>query len=265
MKTKDHTKEEISDCEILEKVSGADLSEKKLLRVFAVDQVFESVDFSRGVLDNCYFRNCIFLGCIFVGSQIKNCNFRGAQFEGCKFIYSEWERTYLEDDFLEKCLPSEENLARDLARTLRVNFAEIGNYEAVNKAAAIEVELAGKHLYNAAFSSQSYYRRKYKGWDRVKQAYAYSKWKLLDLLWGNGESLVKVLLFGFSLVLVAAAAHSQISSFPFSASILIIFEQILGIDNGQPVGRFIKISLVLGQFIFFGLFMAILVKRLSRR
>ena len=125
---------------------------------------FFDVSFKQCDFANCYFRNCRFIRCNFTGATIKESNFRGSQFEECNFRYTSWEKTILDEHFLDTCLPSEENLARDLARSLRVNFSQIGNYDAVNKAASIEVSLTGQHLYNAAYSRQSYYRSKYKGW-----------------------------------------------------------------------------------------------------
>ena len=156
-------KDEICNGEFESDVANENYSEKRLKRLFAVNRVFKNVDFSKCEIEYCYFRNSKFIECNFTGTEISNCNFRGAQFDGCVFKYSEWRSTYLDVGFLDTCLPSEENLARDLTRSLRVNFAQVGNYEAVNRAASEEVKLTGRHLFNAAFSKQSYYRRKYQG------------------------------------------------------------------------------------------------------
>ena len=152
------------------------------------------MSFKQSEISDCYFRNCRFIRCDFTGANISRSNFRGAQYEECKFQYSTWEHTQLDEEFLYNCLPSEENLARDLVRSLRVNFGHIGNYAAVNRAASIEVALTGQHLYHAAYSKQSYYRSKYKGWDRVTHIIRHARWKALDLLWGNGESIFRILI-----------------------------------------------------------------------
>lgn len=265
MQLKEHRKEEIADSELSENVREEDLSEKRLTRIYAVELTFERVNFSRSVIDSCYFRNCRFLECDFTGTHVSNCNFRGAQFEGCKFIYSEWEKTYLEDRFIDACLPSEENLARDLVRSLRVNYAQIGNYEAVNRAASIEVKLAGEHLYKSAFSRQSYYRKKYKGTERLKQALSFLKWKFLDLLWGNGESLIKVLVSATVLILLATFYIARVPSVTVASAFSTVMTHIWGIESAQSISAPLAILLVAGRLLFFGLFMAILVKRLSRR
>jgi uncharacterized protein YjbI with pentapeptide repeats len=166
--TKDHRKEKLEDKEFDSDVTDS-FERKELIRLFAVGITFTGVAFKQAVLVNCYFRNCTFIRCDFTGTQIKDCNLKGSSFEGCQFRYTSWEKTLLDEEFLDRCLPPEENLARDLVRSLRVNFAQIGNYDAVNKAAAIEVALTGRHLFNAAYSRQGYYRSwpKYQGINRL--------------------------------------------------------------------------------------------------
>jgi len=148
----DHSKPIIEDKEFSADVRDEDLTQQVLRRVFAVEKTFIGVSFKQSEICECYFRNCRFIRCDFTGTSIRRSNFRGSQYEECKFQYSTWEHTQLDEEFLDSCLPSEENLARDLVRSLRVNFGHIGNYAAVNKAASIEVMLTGQHLFHAAYS-----------------------------------------------------------------------------------------------------------------
>ena len=262
----DHAKPVVEDKEIPADVSSHDLAQQVLRRVFAVRKTFIDVSFKQSELSDCYFRNCRFIRCDFTGCCIRRCNFRGSQYEDCKFQYSTWEHTQLDDEFLERCLPSEENLARDLVRSLRVNFGHIGNYTAVNKAASIEVKLTGRHLFNAAYSKQSYYRSKYKGWDRVLHAARHAQWKALDLVWGNGESIFRVLLTGATTVVLWATIlvwTNQQSTWPQSlASVAYAF---WGVKSNPPLPDYQLILLTVVRFVLFGLFMAILIKRLARR
>ena len=261
-----NVKEKLVDKEFYAETRDADLSQRQLERIYAVDQVFVKVSFSQSVLTSCYFRKCRFIECDFTGATMINCNFKGASFDGCTFKYTSWERTLLEDGFLDICLPSEENLARDLVRSLRVNFAEVGNYEAVNRAASIEVKLTGQHLQNAAFSNQSYYRAKYKGWNRVLQVGAYLNWRALDLLWGNGESLSRVVASGG--VVVTLVAVWYIFSKPeigFTHALLAALAHFFGVEHQPAMSPVLSILLTAVRFVLFGLFMAILIKRLSRR
>jgi uncharacterized protein YjbI with pentapeptide repeats len=263
---KDHVKEKLESKEFTGEVVGSEsFEQKELVRVFAVGVTFKGVSFKQALLSSCYFRNCRFVECDFTGAQFKESSLRGTTFSSCKFSYSTWEKTFIDDHFLDACLPSEENLARDLVRTLRVNFAQIGNYEAVNRAAALEVQLTGQHLYNAAYSNQSYYRHKYRGLDRFQHAAQHAWWKALDLLWGNGESLVRVLMTGgVAIVLAAVWLNSATPALTAVKSLERVFLGFWGV--GAPtLPEEIAVVLALARYLFLGLFMAILVKRLSRR
>ncbi|PTQ64635.1 pentapeptide repeat protein [Nitrosomonas oligotropha] len=266
MELQEHIKLAIENKEFHGEVRNTDLSVRRLSHVFAVDVAFFDVNFKQCDFANSYFRNCRFIRCNFTGATIKDSNFRGSQFEECNFRYTSWEKSILDEHFLDSCLPSEENLARDLVRSLRVNFSQIGNYDAVNKAASIEVSLTGQHLYNAAYSRQSYYRSKYKGWARISNAISHARWKTLDLLWGNGESILRVALSGLVVVIVAALAllhnHSQLI---FSDALWSAFYGFWGIQSGVKLPDPYAVTLTIIRFILFGLFMAILVKKLSRR
>ena len=265
MAIKDHVKEKLEDKEFTGAISDCSFERKELLRVYAVGIAFKGVSFKQSLISSCYFRNCRFEDCDFTGAQLRDSNLKGSTFSSCKFAYSTWEKTLLDDHFLDACLPSEENLARDLVRTLRVNFAQIGNYEAVNRAAGLEVKLTGQHLYNAAYSNQAYYRHKYPTGARLTHAFRHACWKLLDLLWGNGESLLRVLVTGMLAVLVAAAwLLGSGSASTFSGALRASFVAFWGVHlDALPAA--IGVSVSIARYVVLGLLMAILVKRLSRR
>jgi len=265
METKEHKKEKHEDIEIVADVSKEDFSREIFLRVYAVDMVFTDVSFKQCVIDQCYFRNCKFIRCDFTGTEFKSCNLRGAQFDGCKFIYSTWEKTQLEENFLDYCLPSEENLARDLVQELRVNFSQIGNYPAVNHASSIEVKLTGIHLYKSAYSKESYYRSKHKGWNRALMAYEHFQWKALDLLWGNGESILRVVASALFLMLALTTISFNANDAPWIDNFSASFLGFWGLESSVVIPTYISTCLVISRYTFFGLFMAILVKRLARR
>ena len=262
----DHSKPVIEDKEFSSDVRDQNLTQQVLRRVFAVEKTFIGVSFKQSEISECYFRNCRFIRCDFTGTSIRRSNFRGSQYEECKFQYSTWEHTQLDEEFLDNCLPSEENLARDLVRSLRVNFGHIGNYAAVNKAASIEVALTGQHLFHAAYSKQSYYRSKYKGWVRAIHAARHVRWKALDLLWGNGESIVRILLTGTSTVVLWAIFLAWSNpQFSWPQSLVAAAYAFWGVNGGPPLPSNQLTLLTIVRFVLFGLFMAILVKRLARR
>lgn len=262
---RDNKKPKHEDVEFTEDISNEDLSRHDMVRVFAVGKVFTKISFKQVNFLGCYFRNCRFIACDFTGAFVKETNLRGSQFENCTFRYTAWEKSHLDDDFLDRCLPSEENLARDLVRSLRVNFSEIGNYEAVNRAASIEVRLTGQHLYKAAYSNESYYRSKYKSWDRLFHAAQHARWKALDLLWGNGESIVRILISCLLAILAVSFLHARDTKLSLADALTESIWQFWGKQYAQAMPPIYTLALTITQFVAFGLFMAILVKRLSRR
>jgi hypothetical protein len=172
----------------------------------------------------------------------------------------------VDESVLDSCLPSEENLARDLVRALRVNFSQLGNYQAVNKAAAIEVRLTGTHLFNAAYSKQGYYRKKYMGWARVAMYARHASWKATDLLWGNGESAGRIVSWGFATIGVLSI--SLLWSYREQSLATIIGSAISSFWGTKPelvVSPCFSVAATVVRFFLFALFMAVLVKRLSRR
>ena len=124
--------------------------------------------------------------------------------------------------------------------------------------------LTGQHLYNAAYSRQSYYRAKYRA-ARLAHAIAHIRWKALDLLWGNGESIVRVASSGLAVILVVALVlmqdHSQLI---FPDALWTVFSSFWGIQSSRLPDSYL-VFLTIIRFVLLGLFMAILVKRLSRR
>src|SRR5260370_24852299 len=140
-----------------------------------------------------YFGDCLvdswdFTGCRFVGS-----NLYGAKFSGCKFEYSWFERTLIDNSILDTECPGLDNLKLKFARTLRMNYQQIGDAQSANKAIGVELEAEQSDLYKAWHSNESYYKKKYAGLRRPR---VFAKWlssKILDIVWGNGESPWKLI------------------------------------------------------------------------
>ena len=75
-----------------------------------------------------------------------------------------------------------------------MNYQQIGDAKAVNKAISLELEATSIYLYKSWRSSETYYKEKYPG--PVNSIAQFSKWSefwILDFIWGNGESIVKLL------------------------------------------------------------------------
>ena len=251
-------------------ISNVNLTNKLFIRLIAKGKRFEHVDFKYTFFDNCYLRNCVFDSCNFTGCRFIGVNFYGSSFSGCKFDYATFERTIIDSDILDTECPSWDNLKLRFARTLRMNYQQLGDSKSANKAIKVELDATEVFLFKAWKSNESYYRKKYASSKRVGKFFEWLYFKALDAIWGNGESTYKLIrsviifLIAMSVIDVIAFKNiTQVSS--YLNSFLKMPPVFLGISSpcGYP-------NLYL-SFIFFirlvamGFFLSIIIKRFNRR
>ncbi|MFM5743434.1 pentapeptide repeat-containing protein [Aeromonas veronii] len=232
------------------------------------------VNFEHSIFENCYFNKCVFDSCTFDGCKFVGCNMRGTTFPGSSFKYATFERCIVDDDILSHA-PEEENLKAAFARSLKVNYQQIGAAELVNKAVELELEATGAHLLNAWASSKKYYRDKYQGYNRFSQFKQWVKFKALDIVWGNGEKpsrpvyilLALIFLLGIGDNIVYHQTPDSISGYFYG--VLHAFAEVFGVtlhDVGHDTyPNVVKCALVVSRLILFAFFTALLVRRFSRR
>jgi hypothetical protein len=162
------------------------------IRVAAKEKRFTKVSFKYTIFDSCYFRKCEFRSCDFTGCRFVATNFYGAKFSDCVFDYATFEKTSIADDILDNNCPGSENIKAKFAQTLRTNYQQLGEAKSANKAMSVELDATKTHLYKAWSSNERYFRAKYSGWKRVQFFFAWLSFKILDVLWGNGESIPKL-------------------------------------------------------------------------
>ena len=162
-------------------------------RLVAINKKFTNCNFSFSEFDAAYLRKCIFDSCNFTGCKFTNANLRGSKFIGCTFGYAEFSNTYVEAEILDTGCPGQENKQQAFARTLQINYHQIGDAVAENNAIKIELEATRIHLHKAWRSRESYYRRRYNGFQRAKMFINWSVFVMLDFFCGNGESAAKLL------------------------------------------------------------------------
>ena len=275
IKGKELTLVDSGKIELKDQRFNADVSDEKFsnihfVRLIAKGLRFVNVDFKYCTFDASYLRNCQFDSCDFTGCRFVSTNLRGSSFSGCKFEYATFERTEINSEVLSEACPSNENLKVLFARSLRINYQQLGDALSANKAIKIELDATQEHLYKAWHSNESYYRKKYKSWHRVKQFLLWSNFKLLDFLWGNGESTYKLLraalvvcvlmtLFDVLIYQDASLVHNYWIAFWQAPQVL------FGTSRPAyfPSGYITLITLV--RLVLFGFFMAIIVKRFNRR
>jgi hypothetical protein len=239
-------------------------------RLVAKGKTFRNVDFSYSIFDHCYFRKCRFDSCNFTGCKFLSTNFEGSHFTECKFNYTHFERTNIESTILDDQCPPFENVKQRFARTLRINYQSLGDVEGVNKAMRVEMEATILHYHKAWKSNELFYREKHKGFDRVKLFFKWLEYKSLEFIWGNGESIWKLMRFVIISTLLMSIIDLYISHECFTLWSLIHsffrMPQILlavSTPSNYPVGYLS--FLVFFRLLFFALFVSVFVRRLSRR
>lgn len=251
-------------------VSSTDFKNSLFIRLVAKGRRFEKVDFKYTIFDTCYLRDCVFDSCDFTGCRFTGTNFYGASFCGCKFDYAIFERTIIDSEILDSGLPSYDNLKLKLARTLRLNYQQIGDIDAVNKAIKVELAATEIHLKKAWLSNESYYRDKYRGQKRMVLFFQWLNFKLLDLIWGNGESPLKLtlsiivffVLLGIYDTLFFKDA-TRISSYWLS---FVKAPQIfLGTVTPDNYNSLVLAFIVFVRLMAIGFFLSIIIKRFNRR
>jgi hypothetical protein len=140
----------------------------------------------------------------------------------------------------------------------------------VNKAIALELNATEIHLRKAWSSPEAYYRKKYGGWNRFKMYADWLKFRFFDFIWGNGESIIKLLGAVF-VVLVIMTLYDAIS---FGNPTIISaywtsFCKMPGVFLGilQPENysyNYLAIVLII-RLVTFSFFISIIIKKYSRR
>lgn len=266
----DSNRIKIEDQKIDADLNDANLSNRLFVRLVAKERRFTKVDFRYCIFDTAYLRQCIFDRCDFTGCRFTGTSLYGSTFAGCKFDYTTFERTIVTTDLLRSSCPSLENLKLRFARTLRVNYQQLGDAQAANIAIHVELDATREHLWKAWYSNESYYRHKYSGWKRIKSLLDWIAFKLLDWIWGNGESAWKllravvILLFFIALrdVFISRDPSQLVSYFAAAKEAPQIFLGTISSPNYSPG---YLATIVLCRLVAFAFFMSIIIKRFNRR
>ena len=267
---KDSGRENLSDKKFDSPVSKKEFINKLFERLVALKIEFKNVNFSYCIFDTAYLRNCSFEDCNFTGCRFISSNLSGCSFNGCTFDYASFDKTNVDNDILDVGCPGTENLKLKFARSLRLNYQQIGDAKSANKAVSIELQATEDHLQKAWKSKESYYRKKYKGLKRLKMYGEWIEFKLMDFIWGNGESTWKLSRAVLVVLLLIAGIHaigledpSLIKS--YGDALLISPQVFLGILKPTIYPALYLTVIFLVRLIMFGFFMSIIIKRFNRR
>lgn len=259
-------------------LEGNNFQNHLFVRAIAKKIIFKNVDFSKTYFENSYLRDCRFYRCNFEGAKFTGCNLTGSYFEDCNFDYVTFEKTFVDDEIFE-CAPKKDNLRYKFARSLKLNYASIGDYIKSSKAVSIELSATKSHLKDSWLSGEEWYKLKYGGIKkRSEQFLKWFKVSLLDFLWGNGESLWRLIRFNLIIFFILTLYHI------FSKSLIDIFEILKVFTINIPSNYFgitvldseqknyfdyyptaLNLFLVITRLICFGLLMSIIIKKYNRR
>lgn len=266
----DSKRERIEDKIFNENITNGNYHNKLFIRIGAKKKVFSNVDFSHTYFEHCYLKNCVFNSCNFNGCKFINCNLSGSSFPGSIFDYALFEKTFIDDDILSNNCPSHDNITKKFARSLRTNFQSLGDSESVNKAIQVELQAAKNHLFDSWNSNKRYYREKYEGFLRIKMFFSWLYFKAQEFVWGNGESLYKLvrtgIIFLLFMTLIDVYFFHNWECFPDYYNSLINMPNILfGVNKNSSYPELYLSFITLCRLIGFGLFMSILIKKFNRR
>ncbi len=249
-------------------LENVDLKNHLFVRLVAKQRRFTSADFRYCIFDTCYLRKCVFDSCDFTGCRFVGSILYGSTFTGCRFDYALFERTVVDNDLLETGCPGTENLKMRFARSLRMNYQQLGDSKSANKAVKVELEATEVYLNKAWSSNESYYRHKYAGWKRIEIFGEWVGFKILDWVWGNGESAWKLLravgvalliMWGFGLLF---GDHER---FGFFGTLIQTPATFLGTVERPNYPQWYLVNVLVARLVAFGLFMSIVIKRFNRR
>ncbi|MBR8307604.1 pentapeptide repeat-containing protein [Burkholderia cenocepacia] len=247
-----------------------DYAFKVYVRLNGRKQTIRKVSFQHSVFEGCYFNSCSFDSCDFTGCRFVGCNFHQSAFSGCNFKYAVFERCQIDDDILQREAPNEENLKMRFARSLRMNFQQIGDAKAVNSAISLELEATERYLKKSWSSKETYYQKKYPGWKKLPQFFKWVEFKILDFIWGNGESTLKLMRTIFvAHILIALYDTGRFGNVwdlnNYLASLAASPGVFFGITSPHPYPIWLSSIIAATRLVGFAFLTAILVKRFGRR
>jgi pentapeptide repeat protein len=262
---------EYKDKALRANIADSNWSNLQLVRFVAIKKRFTKVNFANSTFDSCYLRDCQFDSCNFSGVRFSSTNLHGAKFAGCIFDYATFERTVIDDAVLADNCPAHENLKMRFARSLRTNYQQLGDAAAANQAIRVELDATEIHLHKSWSSNDHYYRTKYAGFlKRTKQFASWVKFKILDYVWGNGESISALLRTVIAVVLAIAILDLATGPAPLSSNVVLgslwrAPQIFFGISAPQYISPGWLTFITVIRLVSFGFFMAILIKRFNRR
>jgi preprotein translocase subunit SecE len=150
-----------------------------------------------------------------------------------------------------------------------MNYSQIGDAKAVNMAITVELEATETYLKKSWKLEETYYKNKYPGKKAIKQFFRWVQFKILDIVWGNGESITKLLRsllwFLIAMTFYDTVFHGNAENLlDYWSRFLIAPSVFLGIEHGD-YSRGALSLIAAARFVGIALLTTLLVKRFGRR
>jgi len=242
--------------------------------------IFEKCDFSHCIFTRAYFRDSEFTKCFFIGARFYDCNFRHAKLRLCDFKYAQFQNTLIPISEVIANLPEWPNVKQELLRSHRVNAHSVGDADAEKKYIIEEMAALREYYRKARQKRDSYYIDKYGGvgnWFKTR-------WKSFTLwlgwvVWGYGErpihllsSVIVVLLIlslisGLQIQVLSTGSTLSMVGTNLWQGLKTTLAVFFGIQQEpiQSIGYFLISVIVVVRYVVFGLFIALIFRRFSKR
>jgi hypothetical protein len=155
--------------------------------------------------------------------------------------------------------------------SLRTNFQQLGDADALNKAMRVELSATEIHLKKAWQSNESYYRSHHPGvLSRTLAFLEWLKFKVLDFIWGNGENLFRLVRFVLIVLVLMALGDVAVYGDPgrvqsYGASFIRSFAIFFGTLIPDDYGKAYLALITCVRLVIVGFFLSIIIKKFSRR
>lgn len=175
---------------------------------------FKHCSFRYCIFEDSYFRKATFSDCNFTGARFIRSNLRKVKFtENCTLNYAFFTQTWVDPDQLVPSLPTWINVREQLCRTLRANFAELGDDDTALRFLELELAAAGKHKKATVTRDGQYYTKsEFDSNVPLRMDFRWKWWahRLGEFTWGHGLRPERLLIFITLALLVVVVLLSMI-------------------------------------------------------
>jgi hypothetical protein len=134
----------------------------------------------------------------------------------------------------------------------------------------VELQSTEIHLYKAWRSNEAYYRRKYRGVLRVRSFLDWLQFKILDLIWGNGERFLRLCFTVLIVLIFMSIFHVLKFDDPlrldsYARAFGMAPELFLGVSAPVDYPKWYLALITFVRLIAMGFFLSIIIKKFNRR